>query len=385
MNESSKHKIFNSTDCIPEQMMFDYIDNKLSPKDCHTLEKHLLDCEFCSDALEGLQTVKDRERIGVINQKINELNASSKEKKIIPISYRTVTAIAAGLLLLIGGVFFFNQFASNELMNKKSMADLKEVPASPTPIVMEENAKADSIPIDLSARPKIHHNLQPSTKQQAEQSINITDISDNALASGSASTISETMSEDVVSSDKNVKLDDFKKEEKDTKYKETESRSLPEPMSTNKKNREPGMENYNMAPRSAKSTASEPRYKEKERSEPQDEPYALNTIATDEIQVYPLVDKMPEFPGGQNELLNYVRTKIQFPATDDKGKTYRSVQIQFIISASGKANDPKLLKPQSKALEKQVIEMVSKMPSWKPAQLNGNPMHVKYILPVKVN
>ena len=50
MNNDLKHTIYNPTDCLSEKMLFDYIDNKLNQKERHIVEKHLLDCEMCSDA-----------------------------------------------------------------------------------------------------------------------------------------------------------------------------------------------------------------------------------------------------------------------------------------------------------------------------------------------
>jgi len=225
--------------------------------------------------------------------------------------------------------------------------------------LIEETAKADSIASDFSVEPKSEHSLT-STNKQTEQNIEIT----NGLASTSpvAGTASTADNDIIVPADQIAKTDELKKEEKDNTFKETETQALPEAVLAKKRNTEQRTETYNMASKSAAPKVSEPIYKEKDKEKIslQDEPYSLNnTISNGDIEVYPLVDKKPEFPGGKEALLKYVQTTIQFPATDDKGKPYRSVQIQFIVSASGKANDPKLLKPQSKVLEKQVVEMVN--------------------------
>ncbi|MES2285965.1 MAG: energy transducer TonB [Bacteroidota bacterium] len=133
MNDSLKHKIFTETDCISEQTMFDYIDKKLSARESHSVEKHLLHCELCSDALEGLEhATNSRERIATINQKIREYIAEpKKETGIISFNYKLIVSIAASVLLLIGGVFFFNQFSK-----KDGMAEFKSeknIPFPPPP------------------------------------------------------------------------------------------------------------------------------------------------------------------------------------------------------------------------------------------------------------
>lgn len=149
MSDSLKHKIFIETDCISEQTMFDYIDKKLSARESHSVEKHLLHCELCSDALEGLELINNRERINTINQKVREYIAPEKETRLISFNYKLIISIAASVLLLIGGIFFFNQFSE-----KDEMAEFKsensvtfQSPAPPPP--QDDSMASDSINSNL--------------------------------------------------------------------------------------------------------------------------------------------------------------------------------------------------------------------------------------------
>ena len=123
MNKETKHTIYSSSDCFSEKMLFDYIDNTLSQEKRHLIEKHLLDCELCADALEGLELVKDRARIGVIKDTINKRLISTEikqEPKVISFNYKLVFSIAATIALLVVGVFFFNKMTLKEV----AMSDL---------------------------------------------------------------------------------------------------------------------------------------------------------------------------------------------------------------------------------------------------------------------
>ena len=132
MSDSLKYKIFIETECPSEQTMFDYIDKKLNAKESHHFEKHLLSCELCSDALEGLESVKNSERIASINQKINErIVAPQKETREIVFYYKLIASIAATVLLLLGGVFLFYQFNQ-----KEDLAELKSGSAIPHPHIL---------------------------------------------------------------------------------------------------------------------------------------------------------------------------------------------------------------------------------------------------------
>lgn len=135
MSEELKYKIYATTECLSEQTMFDYIDNKISKKERHTVEKHLLDCELCSDAMEGLELLKNRNKISIINKNIDNriLQLAENDAKVFSINYKAVFSIAAGIALLIGGIFFFHTFTLSEMKNS-DVAELKEQSPANTPI-----------------------------------------------------------------------------------------------------------------------------------------------------------------------------------------------------------------------------------------------------------
>src|SRR6266550_3882563 len=40
--------------CIPEQLLIRYAEGKLSSAEARKVEEHISECEFCSDALDGI-------------------------------------------------------------------------------------------------------------------------------------------------------------------------------------------------------------------------------------------------------------------------------------------------------------------------------------------
>ena len=188
MSEELKHKLFDTADCISEQTMFDYIDNRLSPKECHLVEKHLLDCELCSDALEGLRMVKDRGRISFAKNEIAKkvFPDEKKETKIILFNFRVITGIAAALVLLIGVVFYFQQFTKkeaeqNEVALNKPEAKTDTIPVTTTTAIATEPSDAESKPDELQQ--KTAHEEKSEKKKEIEFT---------ATSQGSVSTIKQS-------------------------------------------------------------------------------------------------------------------------------------------------------------------------------------------------
>ncbi len=124
MKKIDLNNIFSETDCIPEQILFDYQDNKLSSKERYVIEKHLANCEICSDAIEGLALIKNRNKIRKSLKYINtaiDRHSYQKKTKTISINMPTKLAIAATITILIGISFLFTHYLRN--YNDKVLAE----------------------------------------------------------------------------------------------------------------------------------------------------------------------------------------------------------------------------------------------------------------------
>ena len=116
--------IFEHTDCVSEEMLMKYISGKLSPAEKHEVEKHLIDCEMCSDAVEGL-SMMDGKRISLITSELKKKVQNKAEKKEVKViflrQYRTQLAVAASIVLVLGLVWFFKaNFSMKEMDNAEA-------------------------------------------------------------------------------------------------------------------------------------------------------------------------------------------------------------------------------------------------------------------------
>jgi len=119
----NKHQtIFSPTDCISEELMLSYIDDKLLPEQKHEVEKHLADCELCSDALEGLMLMESTENTRKVltdlrNQSFANNSPAKKNAKIVWFNNRFKVAAAASILLLVGLTLVFNYWSNRKTIN----------------------------------------------------------------------------------------------------------------------------------------------------------------------------------------------------------------------------------------------------------------------------
>ena len=92
---------------------------------------------------------------------------------------------------------------------------------------------------------------------------------------------------------------------------------------------------------------------------------------------------MPEYPGGTDALLQYLRTTVKYPVVaQEKGEQGR-VYLEFVVSETGKIIDVTILKGVSESLNNEAIRVAEAMPNWIPGKSAGKSVNVSYRLPVK--
>lgn len=101
-----------------------------------------------------------------------------------------------------------------------------------------------------------------------------------------------------------------------------------------------------------------------------------------EEEVFMVVEKMPEFPGGMGELMKWLGKNIKYPAIAQENGVQGRVVVQFVVNKDGSIVDPQVIKSVDPYLDKEALRVVKAMPKWSPGEQRGKPVRVKYTLPV---
>lgn len=94
-------------------------------------------------------------------------------------------------------------------------------------------------------------------------------------------------------------------------------------------------------------------------------------------------EELPQFLGGDNALLRYMRENLRYPKIAKKDNIEGKVEIQFSIDSSGIIDSPKIVTSLSPECDTEALRVVRKMPKWKPGRYNGKPVKVYFTLPIK--
>ena len=105
-------------------------------------------------------------------------------------------------------------------------------------------------------------------------------------------------------------------------------------------------------------------------------------VAKKNQKVFDIVEQMPEYPGGQAALFEYLSKNIKYPADAEKKKVEGKIFVTFVVDADGKITDVSLMRKVFPSLDAEAIRVISAMPNWIPGKQKGQVVRVKYTVPI---
>ena len=101
-----------------------------------------------------------------------------------------------------------------------------------------------------------------------------------------------------------------------------------------------------------------------------------------EDKVYFTLDEMPEFPGGEDALRNYIMNDVKYPEIAKENGIQGKVFISFVVSKNGSVKDVKVARAVDTLLDKEALRVIKSLPGFKPGKQRGQTVNVNYIIPV---
>ncbi len=99
-------------------------------------------------------------------------------------------------------------------------------------------------------------------------------------------------------------------------------------------------------------------------------------------QVFQSVEQMPQFPGGDAELLKYISSHIKYPTMAMENNIQGRVVVQFVVTKTGAIGEVKVVRSKDPDLDREAVRVVKSLPNFIPGKMNGQAVNVWYTLPV---
>lgn len=114
-------------------------------------------------------------------------------------------------------------------------------------------------------------------------------------------------------------------------------------------------------------------------------PASAKPIVVNENKVFTFSEIMPEFDGGRAALTAYISKNLRYPAIAMENNITGVVAIEFIVGKDGNLSDFKIVKDLAGGCGNEALRIVKAMPKWKPGIQQGQPVTVKFTIPIRFN
>lgn len=99
-------------------------------------------------------------------------------------------------------------------------------------------------------------------------------------------------------------------------------------------------------------------------------------------ETFSYVEQMPEFPGGYDALMTYLRKNLKYPELARELNVSGKVICQFIVFSDGSIGEVKVLRGIHPSCDSEAVRVIKSMPFWKSGKQNGVPVNVRMNLPI---
>jgi len=369
VNNEGKH----SENHLTARQMQDYLSGNLSDAEMHRIEKHMLGCDFCAEAMEGLETMEDPT---TFEQDVLKLKIRIDKKALLTMNekkplllYKRVLRIAAMLaVLIVASVLVTNYFKSSIEQKEFSEKKKTQLPKKKKAAEKGEEKQAE-LSADSTIKPtkeKSPKGEQKSTKPEplkeesnVEEKINLVDNNKQArsiepVAEEETSVMDEEifLDEDIVSAEAEVterdlaEIESMEVEEDMVMGMEADDEAMP--AST----RERSM--YTVAGAEAKSAQKK----------------------SDKAIIKPQ-------PVNETSYQQYLKDSLRYPVAALDAKIKGTVTLQFTVGFNGEISQIKVIKSLGYGCDKEAIRLLKEGPAWIPGTKDGQPSEMEAKIKVK--
>jgi protein TonB len=104
-------------------------------------------------------------------------------------------------------------------------------------------------------------------------------------------------------------------------------------------------------------------------------------------KVYEIFDlaKTASFPGGERELMSFLKKELgPFSCHRDSLPVGTKTIVEFVVNKDGSLQNIRILKSAHPCTDEAVLAALRRMPRWSPAEANGCPVRLRYVLPIRI-
>jgi len=98
---------------------------------------------------------------------------------------------------------------------------------------------------------------------------------------------------------------------------------------------------------------------------------------------FEIVDQMPQFPGGEREMMRFIRNNLRYPMSAQANAVQGTVVLNFVVNREGKIVNIKVIKSVGFGCDEESVRVLEMMPLWSPGKQKGQTVLVSFTMPIR--
>jgi TonB family protein len=369
--------LFDVSGNLTVRAMEKYLRGELSMAEREIVQKHLAGSEFDREALEGMQKLAT----GEFRQEVEDMHAEILAvvgRRVKPVNSniyrRKYWYAAAGMAGLIGlSVLMFYLFREPVENHQLAVIHADTLVNKTTAVVLplENNAKKEEENLPVTGQ-KIQ--IEPTSVAAPEKSSDIQKVIEEPFQPVADLEAIESYESAIVADETGAvaeKDDDVAEEDVQMEVPVIGGIAVEEERGNVEKKHDGNVKRTGSSDQVySKSAVSKGRT-------------GVTAHEPDSTELFVVVEKMPEFPGGEEALNRYLNDSIHYPEPAIENNIQGTVYIRFIVEKDGSITDITVLRGIGGGCDEEAVRVIKSMPNWIPGKQRGKPVRVAFTIPVK--
>jgi len=107
------------------------------------------------------------------------------------------------------------------------------------------------------------------------------------------------------------------------------------------------------------------------------------TEESDSDKPFVIVEQMPQFPGGEREMMKFIKNNIRYPVIATEMGISGTVILNFVVERDGKISRIKVIRSVGGGCDEEAVRVLKAMPAWSPGKQGGMAVIVSFTVPIK--
>lgn len=114
----------------------------------------------------------------------------------------------------------------------------------------------------------------------------------------------------------------------------------------------------------------------------EDDYLSQSNFSSNGEQVFAIAEEMPQFPGGDMALYNYIKDNVDYPSISKENGIEGKVYVYFVIGSDGAVTNVKIARGVDPSLDAEALRVIRSLPNWVPGKQRGENVAVSYNVPI---